>query len=41
MELGFADCSIGFNRLAQPGLSHAEHLEAIIAAKPEIDKMVG
>ncbi len=41
LELGFADCSIGFNRLAQPGLSHAEHLEAVIAAKPEIDKMVG
>ena len=34
IELGFADCSIGFNRLAQPGLSHAEHLDAIIAAKP-------
>ncbi|MBK5330856.1 MAG: LLM class F420-dependent oxidoreductase [Ilumatobacteraceae bacterium] len=41
VELGFADCSVGFNRLAQPGLSHAEHLDAIIAAKPEIDKMVG
>ena len=41
IELGFADCSIGFNRLAQPGLSHAEHLEAIIAAKTTIDAMVG
>ena len=41
IELGFADCSIGFNRLAQPGLSHAEHLEAIIAAEPTIDAMVG
>ncbi len=41
MQLGFADCSIGFNRLAQPGLSHAEHLDAVIAAKPEIDKLVG
>ncbi len=40
LELGFADCSIGFNRLAQPGLSHAEHLAAIIAAKPEIDARV-
>ena len=39
LELGFADCSIGFNRLAQPGLSHAEHL-ADIAAKPEIDARV-
>jgi probable F420-dependent oxidoreductase len=41
LELGFADCSIGFNRLAQPGLSHAEHLRAVIDAKPEIDKLVG
>ncbi|MDP9465153.1 MAG: LLM class F420-dependent oxidoreductase [Actinomycetota bacterium] len=40
LELGFSDCSIGFNRLANPGLSHAEHLEAVIAAKPEIDAMV-
>ena len=39
--LGFSDFSIGFNRLAQPGLSHAEHLAAIIAAKPEIDALVG
>jgi probable F420-dependent oxidoreductase len=41
IQLGFADCSIGFNRMAQPGLSHAEHLEAIIAAKTTIDAMVG
>ena len=41
IELGFADCSIGVNRLAQPGLSHAEHLEAIITAKTTIDAMVG
>ena len=41
IELGFADCSIGFNRMAQPGLSHAGHLDAIIAAKPEIDATVG
>lgn len=40
-ELGFSDFSVGFNRLAQPGLSHAEHLDAIIAAKPDIDKIVG
>lgn len=39
--LGFSDCSIGFNRLAQPGLSHAAHLAAVIAAKPEIDALVG
>ncbi|MEP7201556.1 MAG: LLM class F420-dependent oxidoreductase [Ilumatobacteraceae bacterium] len=41
IELGFADCSIGFNRLAQPGSSHAQHLEAVIAAKPEIDAIAG
>ncbi len=41
LDLGFADCSIGFNRLAQPGLSHAEHLQAVIDAKPEIDKLTG
>ncbi|MGZ4740209.1 MAG: LLM class F420-dependent oxidoreductase [Ilumatobacteraceae bacterium] len=41
VQLGFSDCSIGFNRLAQPGLSHAEHLRAVIAAKPEIDAIVG
>ena len=41
IELGFADCSVGFNRLAQPGLSHAQHLEAVLAAKPEIDALVG
>jgi probable F420-dependent oxidoreductase len=41
VELGFSDCSIGFNRLAQPGLSHAQHLDAVIAAKPEIDAIVG
>ncbi|MEY2581158.1 MAG: hypothetical protein QOE09_1007 [Ilumatobacteraceae bacterium] len=41
MELGFSDCSIGFNRMAQPGLSHAEHLAAVIEAKPQVDKLVG
>jgi len=41
LELGFTDCSIGFNRLAQPGLSHAQHLQAVIDAKPEIDKLTG
>ena len=41
LELGFPDCSIGFNRLAQLGLSHAEHLRAVIDAKPEIDKLLG
>lgn len=41
MELGFADCSIGFNRLANPGFTHAQHLAAIIEAKPEADAIVG
>ncbi len=40
LELGFTDCSIGFNRLAQPGLSHSEHLRIVIAAKAEIDALV-
>jgi probable F420-dependent oxidoreductase len=39
--LGFSDCSIGFNRLAFPGRSQAEHLESILAAKPAIDRIVG
>ena len=29
------------NRLAQPGLSHAAHLQAVIEAKPKIDALVG
>jgi len=41
LELGFADCSIGFNRLAEPGLSHAAHLAAVIDAKAHVDKLVG
>ncbi|HSB88287.1 MAG TPA: TIGR03619 family F420-dependent LLM class oxidoreductase, partial [Ilumatobacteraceae bacterium] len=41
LELGFRDCTIGFNRLAQPGAPHAEHLAAIIGAKAEIDAIVG
>ncbi len=40
-QAGFTDCSIGFNPMAQPGLSHAEHLAAVIDAKPQIDKLVG
>jgi hypothetical protein len=41
VELGFADCSIGFNRLAFPGRSQAEHLDAILEAKPAVDRIVG
>ena len=41
LELGCSDCSIGFNRMAFPGHSHAEHLDAIIGAKDQIDAIVG
>jgi probable F420-dependent oxidoreductase len=36
VELGFADLSIGFNRLADPGRSHDEHLDHAISALQEI-----
>jgi probable F420-dependent oxidoreductase len=38
--LGFADLSIGFNRLAHPGRPHEEHLDAVIAVKDEVDEMI-
>jgi probable F420-dependent oxidoreductase len=38
--LGFADLSIGFNRLAHAGRPHDEHLDAVIAAKGELDSIV-
>jgi probable F420-dependent oxidoreductase len=41
LKLGFSDLSIGYNRLANPGRSHQEHLDAIVAVKPEIDRIVG
>jgi probable F420-dependent oxidoreductase len=41
VEHGFADCSIGVDRRAKPGLSHAQHLATVIAAKPEVDALVG
>ena len=40
VELGFSDLSIGVNRLAHPGLGLAFHLEALQAAKPELDNLV-
>ena len=40
-ELGFADLSVGFNRLAEPGRSHDEHLDAIVAVKAEVEAIVG
>ncbi|HET9546641.1 MAG TPA: TIGR03619 family F420-dependent LLM class oxidoreductase [Desertimonas sp.] len=41
LELGCADLSVGFNRLAEPGRSHDEHLDEVIAAKEEVDAIVG
>ena len=40
VELGFADLSLGFNRLAHPGRPHDEHLDAVIAARPTVDAIV-
>lgn len=40
LELGFADLSFGFNRMANRGLTHDEHLAAVLAAKPELDRLV-
>ena len=40
LELGCADLTIGFNRLAEPGRSHEEHLDAVIAVKDELDEIV-
>lgn len=41
LELGCSDCSVGFNRMAFPGRSHAEHLDAIIGVRNRIDAIVG
>jgi probable F420-dependent oxidoreductase len=41
VELGFTDLSIGYNRMANPGQPHAAHLEAAIAVKGEVDRIVG
>jgi probable F420-dependent oxidoreductase len=40
VELGFADLSIGFNRLAHPGRPHDEHLDAIIAVRADVESIV-
>jgi probable F420-dependent oxidoreductase len=40
VELGFADLSIGFNRLAQPGRHHDEHLDEVIAVKPDVESII-
>ncbi len=41
LELGFAHLSIGFNRLAKPGVDHEYHLNAVLDVKPDIDRLVG
>jgi probable F420-dependent oxidoreductase len=41
LKLGFSDLSVGYNRMANPGRSHEEHLDAIVAVMPEIDRIVG
>jgi probable F420-dependent oxidoreductase len=38
VELDFADLSIGFNRLANPGRPHDEHLDAVIDALADLDR---
>jgi probable F420-dependent oxidoreductase len=40
VEAGCSHLSFGFNRLASPGRSHREHLDAVIAAKPDLDAIV-
>ena len=37
LEVGCADLSVGFNRLAEPGRSHDEHLDEVVAVKAELD----
>jgi probable F420-dependent oxidoreductase len=41
LEAGCSHLSVGFNRMANPGCPHVEHLAAIIEAKPELDALVG
>jgi alkanesulfonate monooxygenase SsuD/methylene tetrahydromethanopterin reductase-like flavin-dependent oxidoreductase (luciferase family) len=38
--LGFSDLSVGFNRLANPGRPHDEHLAEVIVVKAEVDRLV-
>jgi predicted heme/steroid binding protein len=40
LEAGCSHLSVGFNRMANPGRAHDEHLAAVIAAKPELDALV-
>jgi probable F420-dependent oxidoreductase len=40
VELGFTDLSVGYNRLADPGRPHDEHLDEVIAVKAEVEAIV-
>jgi hypothetical protein len=41
VALGCATLSLGFDRLAEPGVGHARHLAAVVTAKPKLDAIVG
>jgi probable F420-dependent oxidoreductase len=41
LDLGVAKLSLGFDRMTNPGFTHAEHLDAMVTAKPELDAIVG
>ncbi len=41
MEAGCSHLSFGFNRMLNPGFTHRQQLEAVLAAKPELDALVG
>jgi probable F420-dependent oxidoreductase len=40
VALGFAALSVGFNRIAEPGRSHEDHLDAVIAVKDELEDII-
>lgn len=40
-ELGFSHLSIGVNRIANPGLGLDFHLEALLAVRPELERIIG
>lgn len=41
LELGLEKLSVGFDRLAEPGVDHDRHLDAILEVKPRLDAMTG
>ena len=40
-ELGFSHLSVGVDRIANPGLGLDFHLEALLAVRPELERIVG